>query len=320
MILQAQIIKRLAYKQGFALCGIAKSEPLSVEKERFEKALAQNFHAKKEYFERDIDKRFHPELLLENCKSVIVCGFNYNMKKSRKAEEQKSRKYLEPLFLKGTPSSGMRYAVSQYAQIKDYHVFMKEKLEALAQILQENYGDFNYKITVDSSTISEKAWAVKSGIGYFGKNGVIQTSFGSFIFLSCLLIDKELDTYDTPNQKTCGNCNQCIELCPTKAIVAPYYVDCNQCISNINLNKNETDFSSIAKYGWLVGCDECQNVCPNNSKAPVNEEAIKLQAAFVEIQKEILENLTPETFEKYFKDTAIYKLKYEGLKRRCVQK
>jgi len=293
MKLHSQTIKQLAYKQGFALCGIAKAEPLSIEKERFEKALAQNFHAKKEYFERDIDKRFHPELLLENCKSVIVCGFNYNMQKSRK--------------------------VSQYAQIKDYHVFMKEKLEAMAQDLIEEYGDFNYKITVDSSTISEKAWAVKSGIGYFGKNGIIQTQFGSFVFLSCLLIDKELDTYDTPNQKTCGNCNQCMELCPTKAIVAPYYVDCNRCISNINLDKNVTDFSSIAKYGWLVGCDECQNVCPNNAKAPVNEEAIKLRAAFLEKQNEILENLTPETFEKYFKETAVYKLKYEGLKRRLFQ-
>ena len=313
MKLQAQIIKQLAYKQGFALCGIAKAEPLFIEKERFEKALAQNFHAKKAYFERDIERRFHPELLIENCKSVVVCGFNYNMQKSRKAEEQKSRKYLEPLTL----SSGMRHAVSQYAQIKDYHVFMKEKLEALAQNLHEKYGIFNYKTTVDSSTISEKAWAVKSGIGYYGKNGVIQTQFGSFVFLGCLLIDKELDTYDTPNQKTCGNCNTCMERCPTNAIVAPYYVDCNRCISNINLNKNETDFSDIAKYGWLVGCDECQNVYPNNAKAPVNEDAMKLRASFVENQNEILENLTPETFEKYFKDTAIYKLGFEGLRRRC---
>ena len=307
MKLQAQIIKQLAYKQGFSLCGIAKAEPLSVEKERFEKALAQNFHAKKAYFERDIDKRFHPELLLENCKCVIVCGFNYNTRNPEPHTPNPKPQTRYPL-----PA----IQISQYAQIKDYHVFMKEKLEVMAQNLQEKYGDFNYKITVDSSTISEKAWAVKSGIGYYGKNGVIQTSFGSFIFLSCLLIDKEIDTYDTPNPKTCGDCNHCIEFCPTKAIVAPYYVDCNRCISNVNLDKNETDFSSIAKYGWLVGCDECQNVCPNNAQAPVNEEAIKFRASFVENQNEILANLTPETFEKYFKDTSIYKLKYEGLKRR----
>jgi len=318
MKLQSDTLKQLAYKQGFALCGIAKAEPLFIEKERFEKALAQNFHAKKAYFERDIEKRFHPELLLENCKSVIVCGFNYNTRYT--LHVTRYTLHVTPNPLPQTPHPSPHTLISQYAQIKDYHVFMKEKLEALAQNLTGKFGIFNYKTTVDSSTISEKAWAVKSGIGYYGKNGVIQTQFGSFVFLGCLLIDKELDTYDTPNQKTCGNCNTCIENCPTNAIVAPYYVDCNRCISNINLNKNETDFSSIAKYGWLVGCDECQNVCPNNAKAPVNEEAIKLQASFVENQNEILENLTPETFEKYFKDTAIYKLGFEGLRRRWVQK
>jgi epoxyqueuosine reductase len=172
---------------------------------------------------------------------------------------------------------------------------------------------------LDSSAISEKAWAVKAGIGYYGKNGVIQTPFGSFVFLGSLLIDKEIDIYDTPNQKSCGDCGKCINSCPVKAIVAPYYVDCNQCITNINYNKSETDFTRIAKYGWLIACDECQNICPNNADAPVNEEAVKLRAAFVENQNEILDNLTPESFEKFFKDTVIYQFKYEGLKKRLEE-
>ena len=295
--INADFIKTEASKKGFALCGIAKAKPLSIEKERFEKALIQNLHAKKEYLERDIDKRFHPELLLTNCKSVIICGFNYNMQKGEGRKEKGER-------------------ISSYAQIKDYHIFMKEKLEALARSLQDKCGSFNYKITVDSSAISEKAWAVQAGIGYFGKNGIIQTTFGSFVYLGCLLLDMEVDIYDNPNSAHCGNCSKCIAGCPANAIVAPYQVDSNLCISNINLNKNETNFTHIAKYGWLIGCDECQNVCPNNANAPVNEEAISLRASFVEKQEEILANLTHESFEHYFKDTAIYKLKYEGLKKR----
>jgi len=312
MKLPSEIIKQTAQSYGFALCGIAKAEPLVIEKERFEKALAQDFHAKKAYIERDIDKRFHPELLLENCKSVVVCGFNYNMQKGERRKKKGEKDYLLPSVL----TDGSENKISQYAQIKDYHVFMKEKLEELAQDLQKQYGFFNFKTTVDSSAIAEKAWAVKSGIGYYGKNGIIQTQFGSFVYLGCLLIDIDVDKYDDPNQKSCKDCGKCIRTCPVNAIVSPYQVDSNYCISNINLNKNETDFSHIAEYGWLIGCDECQNVCPNNTNAPVNEEAIKLRALFADNQKEILENLTPESFEKYFRDTVIYKFKYEGLRKR----
>ncbi|MCL2435494.1 MAG: tRNA epoxyqueuosine(34) reductase QueG [Lentimicrobiaceae bacterium] len=312
MKIHSKIIKQQAHNCGFALCGIAKAEPLTIAKERFEKALAQNFHAKKEYLERDIEKRFHPEFLLENCKSVVVCGFNYNMRYEVRGERcevgAKGRKH------EGT--KGENCKISQYAQIKDYHVVMKERLEKLVQSLQEKYGAFNYKTTIDSSAISEKAWAVQAGIGYYGKNGIIQTPFGSFIFLGALLIDKEVDEYDVPNQDSCGNCSKCIAACPTKAIVAPYYINCNQCITHINLNKKETNFTRIAQYGWLIACDVCQNVCPNNLHAPVNEEAVALRASFVENKNEIFNTLTLESFEKYFKNTVIYQFKYEGFKKR----
>ena len=306
MSLSSIIIKQTAQQHGFSLCGMAKSFPLRLEKERFENALAQNFHAQKAYLERDIEKRFSPELLLKDCKSVIVCGFNYNTENEKNVEECRG-------VARNAPN---RYKISKYAQIKDYHVFMKEKLEGVAQRLKEKYGDFNYKTTVDSSSISEKAWAVQAGIGYYGKNGTIQTSLGSFIFIGILLIDKEVDEYDTPNLNTCGNCNRCMSSCPTEAIPLPYYVDCNRCITNIVQNKKETDFKRVAKYGWLIACDECQNVCPHNAHAPVNAEAVAMRASFVENQNEILETLTPESFERYFKDTVIYQFKYEGLKKR----
>jgi epoxyqueuosine reductase len=295
MIIKSHSIKQLANQCGFALCGIAKAVPLAIEKERFENALSHNYHAKKNYLERNVEKRFSPELLLENCKSVIVCGFNYNMQ---------------------CAICGERYRIARYAQMKDYHLFMKEKLEKLTHLLKEKYGAFKYKTTTDSSAISEKAWAVRSGMGYYGKNGIIQTKLGSFVFIGILLIDKEVDVYDEPNENSCGTCGKCIDACPTQAIVAPYCVNSNLCISNINLNKKETDFTRIAKYGWLIGCDVCQNVCPNNIRAPINEEAVILRASFVENKNEILETLTLESCERYFKDTPLYSFKYEGLKKR----
>jgi epoxyqueuosine reductase len=138
----------------------------------------------------------------------------------------------------------------------------------------------------------------------------------NLIFLGTLLIDIEVDKYDSPNTNSCGSCYQCIAACPTKAIVTPYYVDCNQCITHITLNKNETDFSRIAPYGWLIACDICQNVCPHNTHAPVNSKAVALRASFTENKNEILDSLTPESFEHYFKGTVIYQFKYDGLKKR----
>jgi len=310
MLLSSQIIKQIATNCGFALCGIAKAEPLVKEKERFEKALSQNFHAKKEYLERDIEKRFNPSLLLTHCKSVIVCGFNYNMEE--KGEGCRSITYYNSQ----TPCTQQEIKVSKYAQIKDYHVFMKEKLEKLAHDLQDIFGVFNSKTTIDSSTISEKAWAVKAGIGYYGKNGLIQTAYGSYVFLGTLLIDREIDIYDNPNRNSCSFCNKCIRGCPTQAIVSPFLVDSNLCISNINLNRKDTDFKRIAKYGWLVGCDACQILCPNNFKAPVNREAVAMRVSVFDNNNKIPETLSPESFEKYFKDTVIYPFKYEELKKR----
>ena len=313
--MQSNIIKESAKTCGFDLCGIAKATPLVIEKKRFQKALAQNFHAHKEYLERDIDKRFSPELLLNNCKSVIVCGFNYNTECRMSCEESDSTCVGSDI-KDEVCRSNSNLKFSKHSQLRDYHIFIKEKLEKLSRILQAEYGTFNYKTTVDSANISEKAWAVQAGIGYYGKNGIIQTALGSFVFLGILLIDVEVDVYDNPNSKSCGTCRKCIAACPTKAITIPYYVNCNQCIAHVTSNKKETDFSHIAKYGWLNACDECQNACPNNFHPAINDEAIAMKAPFVENKNTILETLTPESFERYFKDTVIYPLKYEGLKLR----
>ena len=265
MKLISKFIKQQAQKSGFALCGIAKAEILALEKERFEKALDQNYHAGKKYLERDIEKRFHPELLLQNCKSVVVCGFNYNMQNAEsRMQKGKGRREKAESRMQNAESTLSSIRISRYEQIKDYHIFMKEKLNRLVQSLKEEYGDFNYKITVDTSTISEKAWAVKSGIGYYGKNGIIQTKFGSFVFLGTILMDREVDEYDVPTQQSCENCVACITACPTQAIVSPYQVDSNLCITYINQNNKEPNIKFIEQYGWVRSCDTCQDVCPNN--------------------------------------------------------
>ena len=166
-LLNAKFVKKCALQLGFSHCGIARAKVLNVAQSRFEQSLKENRHAEMRFLERDVDKRFNPNLLLPGCQSVIVVLYNYYM-----CDE---------------PASN-RYRTARYTWIeKDYHALLSEKLELLAhQILD---AAASYRITVDSSCISEKNWAVEAGVGCFGKNGIVHHDGGSFFVIGILLTD-----------------------------------------------------------------------------------------------------------------------------------
>jgi epoxyqueuosine reductase len=208
--------------------------------------------------------------------------------------------------------------ISRYAYGTDYHFVIKEKLKELMQIIHREIGEVNGRIFVDSAPVMDKAWAAKSGLGWLGKNtNLISKKVGSFFFIAELIIDLELD-YDAPITDHCGSCNACIDACPTDALLQPYQIDGSKCISYLTIELKEnipTEFKGQMD-NWIFGCDVCQTVCPWNRFAkPHNEPAFEPHEELLNLTKSEWQEMTTSVFDKVFKNSAVKRTKFDGLKR-----
>ncbi len=295
---RTKIIKTEAEKLGFISCGISKAEFLEDHATNLEKWLKKKYNGKMSYMERNFDKRLDPTKLVHGSKSVISLSFNYYTKK----------KQIDPNSFK----------VSKYAFGNDYHFVVKNILNKLLSSLKDKIGDFNARVFVDSAPVMERAWAQKSGLGWVGKNTLmISKKKGSYFFLAEIICDLELD-YDKPVMNHCGTCSACIDACPTNAIIKPYVLDSNKCISYLTIELKDSIPSQFENkmQDWIFGCDVCQDVCPWNKFSEENNHTL-LQPSdkFLHMKKSDWIELTEETFKKVFKNSPIKRAKFNGLKK-----
>ena len=284
---------------GFLFCGIAKAGFLEEQAPRLENWLKQGFHGEMAYMENHFDKRLDPRLLVDGAKSVISLGFNYfNPQKQHDPEAPK---------------------ISNYAFGADYHDVIKQKLFQLLAFIRENIGEVDGRAFVDSAPVLDRAWAKKAGMGWIGKNGnLISKQKGSFFFLAELIVDLELEYDIEPTKDHCGTCTRCLDACPTEAIVAPAVVDGSRCISYLTIElKNEIPQEFKGKMdNWAFGCDICQDVCPWNRFSVLhNEPAFQPPYELLAMTKADWEEITEDTFKKVFKNSAVKRTKFTGLKR-----
>jgi epoxyqueuosine reductase len=293
----SNLIKTEATRLGFLSCGISKAAFLEEEAPRLEKWLNQNRHGKMTYMENHFDKRLNPTLLVDDAKSVISLLLNY---------------YPSEFQTDDT------FKISKYAYGTDYHFVIKEKLNELLQFIQSKIGAVSGRAFVDSAPVLDKAWAAKSGLGWIGKNGnLITQKVGSFYFIAELIIDLELE-YDNPTTNHCGSCTACIDACPTEAIVQPYVVDGSKCISyfTIELKENIPQEMKGKFDDWIFGCDVCQDVCPWNRFSKAHSEPLfNPNLEMLSFSKKDWQEITKETFDVVFKNSAVKRTKLEGLKR-----
>ena len=294
---QTSIIKEEAQRLGFLSCGISKAGFLEEEAPRLENWLNNRMNGQMSYMENHFDKRLNPTLLVDNAKSVISLLLNYY-----------------PSELQNEDS----YKISKYAYGQDYHHVIKEKLKELLHFIQTEIGEVSGRAFVDSAPVLDKAWAAKSGLGWVGKNSnLITQKVGSFYFIAELIIDLELE-YDTPTTDHCGSCTACLDACPTDAIVAPYVVDGSKCISYFTIElKDNLPQEMKGKFDdWMFGCDVCQDVCPwNRFSKPHNEPLFQTNSDILNFSKSDWEEITVDTFQKVFKNSAVKRTKYDGLLR-----
>lgn len=163
----------------------------------------------------------------------------------------------------------LRGRVSSYAWSRDYHVRVRDVLAAVAETLDTAAGAPVTAIACDTKPIAERAFAARSGLGWFGKHSnLITPSHGSFVFLGEVVTTIPLEP-DAPLRKTCGSCTRCIPACPTRAIRGDYTIDASRCIADLTQRTDVIPPALRALMGtWVWGCDLCQEACPPNRRAP----------------------------------------------------
>lgn len=293
----SQFIKKRARELGFSFCGISAAEFLTEEAPRLENWLKTNQHGEMAYMANYFDKRLDPRLLVDQAKSVVSFLFNY---------------FPEQRQVESAPK------ISKYAYGEDYHEVIRPKLNLLLSDLRERVGDFNGRGFVDSAPVMDKVWAKKSGLGWIGKNSnLINKQEGSFFFIAELILDLELE-YDGPIKDYCGTCTRCIDACPTNAISEPYVVDGSKCISYFTIELTDAIPKEYQNKmdNWVFGCDICQDVCPWNSfSTPHSEPAFLDQGGLLAMSEKDWFDLKEETFRTVFKNSAVKRTKYHGLRR-----
>jgi epoxyqueuosine reductase len=295
----AQIIKQAALQLGFDYCGIAKAEELTEDAKRLEQWLSKNMHGKMQYMENHFDLRVDPRKLFPGAKSVITVLKNYYP-----SEKQQPN----------TPK------IAKYAWGEDYHEVIRQQLHQLLFEVSKQIGHINGRGFVDSAPVLERSWALKSGLGWIGKNGnLINKQSGSFFFIATLVVDIELQ-YDDPIAKDyCGTCTKCIDHCPTDAIQENKVIDGSKCISYFTIELKDVLIPKSMKgqfNKWMFGCDICQDVCPwNRFSQPHQEPQFEPVAAILNMSEDEWIELSNEKFNILFKKSPLKRSKFSGISR-----
>jgi epoxyqueuosine reductase len=294
-------IKDRARELGFQRVGITRAENLSAEQQQLMAWLQRGYQGEMNWMTRDPGQRTDPRRILPEARSVVVVAKNYY------TPHQHSDK-----------SAGGK--VSRYAWGDDYHEVVGDKLRELLSWIKEQWPEADGKVCVDIQPTMDKAWAVRAGLGWMGKHtNLITHEYGSWVFLGELLLNVELEYEDEEVADQCGSCTLCIDACPTSAIVEPYVVNSNLCISHATIESRapEIDKQVAAKLeGWLYGCDICQDVCPWNQMTPAtNEPRFEPRAGNVNASLSEIGELTPETYAARFRHSAMKRAKLSALQR-----
>ena len=284
--------------QGFDYCGIARAQPLPEDARKLEQWLKGGMHGGMQYMENYFDLRIDPTKLVPGAKSVITVLKNYFPAEQRTTEPK----------------------ISKYAYGTDYHTVIKGALNTMMANLQNSIGQFTGRGFVDSAPVLERSWAVRSGLGWVGKNGnlITKESF-SFFFIATLITDLDLVPDDPFAKDFCGSCTRCMDACPTGAILPGKTVDGSKCISYFTIElKNEIIPDSLqGKFdNWMFGCDVCQDVCPwNRFSKPHNEPSFSPLPELLDLSTQEWEALSEDTFKKIFKKSPLSRAKLKGIQR-----
>lgn len=290
-------VKEWARAEGFDACGIAPATPIDPDG-RLRAWIGAGHHADMEWMTRTQAEREDVQLKLPGTQSVIVLVRHYHSKRPDKREGSAR--------------------VAAYAWGRDYHNALKKPLRRIANRIVESVPGAETYCSIDTGPVMEKAWAMRAGVGWIGKNSLaIRRGEGSYFFLAVILTTVALEP-DPPAMDQCGNCRLCLDACPTAAIVEPRVVDSRRCIAYHTIeNRDEIPTDLRSKFGdWVFGCDICQEVCPwNKDPATTTFPDFLPRAGHDQLDTDSIATMSEETFAREFEGTPITRAKHKGLQR-----
>ena len=302
-------IKGKATEEGFILAGITTpTAPPHIS--TYESWLDAGRHASMDYLARADarQRRADPKLILPECKSILVLAFPYQPVSPLQGE----------MTNRADGGNSPIGKIAAYALTEDYHLFLKEKLQAIVDFIETQIGHpIPNRWYTDTGPILERDMAERAGLGWIGKNTcLINPKEGSYFFLAEILLGIELPIDEPFTSDHCGTCTRCIDACPTQAILPDRTLDANLCISYLTIeNKGEILEELRPQIGeWIFGCDICQQVCPWNGKALKCSNVETLELSTIQTEQNLVEelSLTPQEFNKKFKNNPVKRTKRRG--------
>lgn len=276
---------------------------------RYKKWLDQEMHGEMSYLERHYPIKENPQRLYPEMQSALVFAHSY---------------LPHPYPDQAIPK---KLRIAQYAKGKDYHFWLREKLQLIVEDLKLKYPEAHFFTATDSSPLLERDLAYRAGMGWFGKNTcLIHPKEGSFFLIGEILTSLNLPKISQELPDFCGKCNACIEICPTQAL-KPRELDARKCISYLTIeSKKNPELELRSGIGdWLFGCDLCQAVCPWNQKKYKTQVIDILKSQLSPIDQEIrnrelkkILTSSNKALAKDYKSTALERASGFGLKRNAL--
>ena len=285
--------------EGFDIFGIAEAAPYPEESENIGRWIAAGKNGTMSFLGNHSVKRGDITRLVEGAKSVIVAGLNHYSDDASPENEN--------------------FFVSRYARVRDYHEVMREKLTRVATILGNEAPDSVSGVFCDSAPITEKAWAIRAGLGWRGRNSLIlNEDIGSFFFLGEIVTSAALIFDKSDPVDHCGECRRCIEACPTGAICDDRTIDARRCIAYLTIeHRGELPEEFRGKTEKMIfGCDRCQEVCPWNKKAEqYKDRELFTEPRVTDITREQWQKMTPDDFKTIFRSSPVNRTGFSRIRR-----
>ena len=295
------LIKAEALKLGFVVCGVilpTQPETFSA----YQAWIEAGFQADMGFLARpqSLSARQNPAAMLPGCRSILCVGLPYPAPSPSVATSQ--------------PGKG---AIAAYALLPDYHIVLKTKLELLGARLSELAGRAAaYRACVDTAPILEKDAARRAGLGWIGRNSLLNApGYGSYLFLGELLTDLELPPDAPLPGDPCANCRLCVDACPTQALRPNRSVDARRCLSYLTIEHRGAIPPGLRpKLGRRVfGCDTCQSVCPLNRGIREGTESKAVISGFPDLLEEF--SFSEAEWKAKYRATPVMRAGFAGYRR-----